>query len=228
MNSIGEEGLVFLIDKDPEWTSFDVVNKIRRTMRIKKVGHAGTLDPLATGLVIVCTGKATRSIESYMGAEKEYTGSIRLGETRPSHDLETQPDAFYEFHHISRDEIIESARQFIGVQQQLPPMYSALKVNGKKLYELARKGKETERKTREITIHEFEITGINLPEIHFRAVVSKGTYLRSLAYDFGRALGTGACLSSLRRTRIGSSDIKDSMTIESWLNWWKSLSAENQ
>lgn len=197
-------------------------------MRIKKVGHAGTLDPLATGLVIVCAGKATRRIESFMGAEKEYTGSIRLGETRPSHDLETEPDAFFAYEHLKTHDINEAAKNFIGVQQQLPPMYSALKVNGKKLYELARKGKETERKTREVCIHEFEITGVELPEIQFRAVVSKGTYIRSLAYDLGRALGSGACLSSLRRTRIGEHHISNSQTIEAWLSSWKSLASENQ
>jgi tRNA pseudouridine55 synthase len=219
-----DESWMFLIDKDIHWTSFDVVNKIRRTMRIKKVGHAGTLDPLATGLVIICAGKATKQIESFMAAEKEYTGSFRLGETRPSHDLETEPDAYYPFAEISREDILNTAIRFTGTQMQLPPMFSALKVDGKKLYELARKGKEAERKPREINISEFEITGIELPEIHFRVVVSKGTYIRSLAYDFGKTLGSGACLSSLRRTRIGQWKIGDARTISEWLEYWKSQS----
>lgn len=224
MESSSEESWMFLIDKDIHWTSFDVVNKIRRTMRIKKVGHAGTLDPLATGLVIVCAGKATKQIDSFMAAEKEYTGSFRLGETRPSHDLETEPDAYFPFAEISREEILNAAIRFKGTQMQLPPMFSALKVDGKKLYELARKGKETERKQREVNISEFEITGIELPEIHFRVVVSKGTYIRSLAYDFGKALGSGACLSSLRRIRIGQWKIGEARTISEWLEYWKSQS----
>lgn len=222
MENIAEESWMFLIDKDLHWTSFDVVNKIRRTMRIKKVGHAGTLDPLATGLVIVCAGKATKQIDSFMTAEKEYTGSFRLGETRPSHDLETEPDAFFPYSDITKEDILDTAIRFTGSQMQLPPMFSALKVDGKKLYELARKGKEAERKPRAINISEFEITGINLPEIQFRVVVSKGTYIRSLAYDFGKALGSGACLSSLRRTRIGEWKISDARTVSEWLEYWKS------
>lgn len=216
-----DESWTFLIDKDLHWTSFDVVNKIRRKMRIKKVGHAGTLDPLATGLVIVCAGKATKQIEHFMAAEKEYTGSIRLGESRPSHDLETEPDKFYPFDHVNEDMILQAANNFLGVQWQLPPMYSALKVEGKKLYELARKGKEAERRPREIEVKEFEITAINLPEIEFRIVVSKGTYIRSLAYDFGKFLDSGSCLSSLRRTRIGSWKTENARTISQWLAWWE-------
>ena len=214
---IPEEGLVFLIDKDPEWTSFDVVNKIRYTLREKKVGHAGTLDPLATGLVIVCAGKATKRIDSFMAAEKEYTGTFLFGQTRPSHDLETEPDAFFDTAHITEQLVMETAKTFIGVQMQLPPMYSALKVNGKKLYELARKGKEAVREPRSVEIKEFEITRIALPEVDFRVVVSKGTYIRSLAYDFGKALHSGACLSSLRRTRIGEWGIRDALRIPDWV-----------
>lgn len=210
----------FLIDKDLHWTSFDVVNKIRRTMRVKKVGHAGTLDPLATGLVIICTGKLTKQIDSLMAAEKEYCGSIRLGETRPSHDLETEPESFFSYSHVNEDLILKTAKEFIGPQTQVPPMYSALKVDGKKLYELARKGKTTKREPRQIEIREFEITGIELPEIFFRVVASKGTYIRSLAFDFGEKLGTGACLSSLRRTGIGSFKIDQAQTIQQWLEWW--------
>lgn len=222
---IPEEGLVFLIDKDPEWTSFDVVNKIRYTLKEKKVGHAGTLDPLATGLVIVCAGKATKRIDSFMAAEKEYTGTFLFGQTRPSHDLETEPDAFFDTGHITEAMVMETAGNFLGVQMQLPPMYSALKVNGKKLYELARKGKEAVREPRSVEIKEFEITRIALPEIDFRVVVSKGTYIRSLAFDFGRALESGACLSALRRTRIGEWEIKNALRIPDWVKLW-SVKAE--
>ena len=225
-----DPSLQFLIDKAPHWTSFDVVNKIRRTMRCKKVGHAGTLDPLATGLVIICTGKATRQIESLMAFEKEYSGTIRLGETRPSQDLETEPDAFFDFSHVDETLVRQTANTFIGQQLQMPPMYSALKVGGKKLYELARKGKTTERQPRQIEIREFEIIRTELPEIHFRVVVSKGTYIRTLAYDFGKKLGTGACLSSLRRTSVGNLKIEQALTIEEWINWWNTRTAlaENQ
>lgn len=225
---IPEEGLVFLIDKDPEWTSFDVVNKIRYTLREKKVGHAGTLDPLATGLVIVCAGKATKRIDSFMAAEKEYTGTFLFGQTRPSHDLETEPDAFFDTAHITEQLVMETAKTFIGVQMQLPPMYSALKVNGKKLYELARKGKEAVREPRSVEIKEFEITRIALPEVDFRVVVSKGTYIRSLAFDFGKALNSGACLSSLRRTRIGEWGIRDALRIPDWVKLWSAKPEERE
>ncbi len=217
---IPEEGLVFLIDKDIHWTSFDVVKKIRVTLREKKVGHAGTLDPLATGLVIVCAGKATKRIDSFMVAEKEYTGTFLLGQTRPSHDLETEPDAFFEISHLTEALIKETAIQFLGPQLQLPPMFSALKVDGKKLYELARKGKEAKLEPRPVDIKEFEITRIELPEIDFRVVVSKGTYIRSLAYDFGKALQSGACLSALRRTRIGEWKLNDALRIPDWVAQW--------
>ena len=225
---IPEEGLVFLIDKDPEWTSFDVVNKIRYTLREKKVGHAGTLDPLATGLVIVCAGKATKRIDSFMAAEKEYTGTFLFGQTRPSHDLETEPDAFFDTAHITEQLVMETAKTFIGVQMQLPPMYSALKVNGKKLYDLARKGKEAVREPRSVEIKEFEITRIALPEVDFRVVVSKGTYIRSLAFDFGKALNSGACLSSLRRTRIGEWGIRDALRIPDWVKLWSAKPEERE
>ena len=217
---IPEEGLVFLIDKDIHWTSFDVVKKIRVTLREKKVGHAGTLDPLATGLVIVCAGKATKRIDSFMVAEKEYTGTFLFGQTRPSHDLETEPDAFFETSHLTEELIRETTLQFLGPQMQLPPMFSALKVDGKKLYELARKGKEAKLEPRPVEIKEFEITRIELPEIDFRVVVSKGTYIRSLAYDFGKALQSGACLSALRRTRIGDWQLNDALRIPDWVAKW--------
>jgi tRNA pseudouridine55 synthase len=223
-----EEGLVFLIDKDLHWTSFDVVKKIRVTLREKKVGHAGTLDPLASGLVIVCAGKATKRIERFMAAEKEYTGTFLLGQTRPSHDLETEPDAFFETAHILEEAILETARQFTGPQMQIPPMFSALKVDGKKLYELARKGKEAKLEPRPVEIKEFEITRIALPEIDFRVVVSKGTYIRSLAFDFGKALNSGACLSALRRTRIGEWPISDALSISDWVERWKKPSTTSE
>lgn len=212
-----EEGALILIDKEANWTSFDVVNKIRYALKIKKVGHAGTLDPLATGLVLVCTGKATKKIELLMAADKEYTGTIRLGATTPSYDLETEPDAHFPFEHIREEAILETATRFLGPQLQMPPLYSALKVAGKKLYELARKGKTAELKPRAIEIKEFEITAIDGADIHFRVVVSKGTYIRSLAYDFGKALHSGAHLAALRRTRVGSFRLSEGCTIPEWL-----------
>jgi len=216
-----EGGFIFLIDKDLNWTSFDVVNKMRYAMKVKKVGHAGTLDPLATGLVIVCAGRATKQIESLVATEKEYTGTFRFGATTPSYDLETEIDAEFPVDHIDSDLIYTTAQNFIGEQMQIPPMYSALKVNGKKLYELARKGKEIEVAARPVEIKEFEITEIRMPEIAFRVVVSKGTYIRSLVYDFGKKCSSGAHLSSLRRTRVGNFKIEDALTIPNWIEWWK-------
>jgi tRNA pseudouridine55 synthase len=221
-----EGGFVFLIDKDLHWTSFDVVKKIRVALREKKVGHAGTLDPLASGLVIVCSGKGTKRIEGLMVTEKEYTGTFRLGVTTPSYDLETEVNAEFPVDHISEEQIHETARKFLGIQQQIPPIFSALKVDGKKLYELARKGKEANPEPREVEIKEFEITGIRMPEVDFRVVVSKGTYIRSLAFDFGKALGSGATLSGLRRTRVGEYKVEDSFTIPQWLDWWESKKQE--
>jgi tRNA pseudouridine55 synthase len=215
----------FCIDKELHWTSFDVVKKIRVAMREKKVGHAGTLDPLATGLVLVCTGKATKTIDSLMGQDKEYTGTIRLGATTPSYDLETEPDALFPTDHITEDQIRAVAASMTGPQLQVPPMFSALKVDGKKLYELARKGKETHREPRSVVISEFEITGIRLPDVDFRVWVSKGTYIRSLAFDFGQACGSGAHLVALRRTRIGNLSVNDARTIPQWLEWWQSEAA---
>lgn len=217
-----EDGFVFLIDKSVGWTSFDVVKKIRNTLRIKKVGHAGTLDPLASGLVIVCSGKGTKQIESFMATEKEYTGTIFLGATTPSYDLETEPDAQYPIEHISMDQVEKTAKSFVGRQDQIPPVFSALKVEGKRLYSLARKGVEVEVKPRPIEIFEFEITRIELPEVDFRVVVSKGTYIRSLAFDFGKALGSGGYLKSLRRTRSGKFSVLDALTIEDWQAEWTS------
>ncbi len=215
---IFEEGKVLLINKPLEWTSFDVVRKIRNLIRIKKVGHAGTLDPLATGLLIVCTGKFTKRINEYMAQEKEYTGSFTLGATTPTYDLESEPVNFKPVEDISEEKIKGATQQFIGEIMQVPPAHSAIKVEGKRVYELARQGKEVKLEPRKITIKEFEITaidpkGIGLPVVYFRVVCSTGTYIRSLANDFGGALGCGAYLSGLCRTRIGDCRLEDAMTI---------------
>lgn len=204
-----KEGQVLLIDKPLEWTSFQVVNKIRWYIRKKfnikkiKVGHAGTLDPLATGLLILCTGKYTKRIETYQGQVKEYTGEITLGATTPSYDMETEVDKTFPTEHITSDLIESTAKTFVGKISQKPPIFSALKKDGKRLYELARAGVETEVKSRTIEIFEFEITKIEGVKVEFRVLCSKGTYIRSLAYDFGKALNSGGYLSVLRRTKIG-------------------------
>lgn len=212
-----KEGQVLLIDKPLNWTSFQVVNKIRWSIRKKfdlrkiKVGHAGTLDPLATGLLILCTGKFTKKIETYQGQAKEYTGTITLGGTTPSYDLESEIDARFEYKHLTDIQIKETTLQFMGDIDQKPPIFSALKKDGKRLYEIARKGETVEIPFRKVRIDAFEITKIDLPNVDFRVVCSKGTYIRSLAYDFGRALGSGAHLSLLRRTKIGDYSVKDAI-----------------
>lgn len=217
-------GEVLLIDKPLEWTSFQAVKKIKyRLPRKIKIGHAGTLDPLATGLLIICTGKQTKQIESYQGQEKEYTGEFTLGNTTPSFDLETEFDQTFPIDHITNEQIHEATKPFLGEIDQFPPIFSALKVNGERLYKSARAGKEVEIKSRKITIHEFEITKIDLPKIEFRVVCSKGTYIRSLANDFGKALESGAHLSSLRRTRIGNYKIEDSYQLEDFIKLIESL-----
>ena len=203
-----------LINKPIEWTSFDAVRKIRNLIRVKKVGHAGTLDPLATGLLIICTGKFTKRISEYMAQEKEYTGSFTLGATTPTYDLESEPLNFKEYSFLTNEKIIETTKGFTGEIMQVPPAHSAIKVNGKRVYELARKGVEVKLEPRKLFIKEFEITEIKLPLVFFRVVCSTGTYIRSLANDFGERLGCGAYLSSLCRTRIGESRLELSMTIE--------------
>ncbi len=219
-----KSGKILLIDKPLQWTSFDVVNKIRYSILKKynlkkfKVGHAGTLDPLATGLLIVCLGKATKSIAQFQSLNKEYTGTITLGATTPSYDLETDIDKKYPIEHLNKQMILEAADNFKGKSLQTPPVYSAIKKNGKKLYEHARKGETVEIKKRPIEIFDFEIIQIDLPEVRFRVKVSKGTYIRSLAYDFGRYLETGGHLSALRRTKIGSFDVNNAMEIKDWLD----------
>ncbi|MGB5941826.1 MAG: tRNA pseudouridine(55) synthase TruB [Leeuwenhoekiella sp.] len=215
-----QSGQVLLFDKPLNWTSFDLVNKarwlIRKKFKIKKikVGHAGTLDPLATGLVIICTGKFTKRIEEFMGQEKEYTGTIQLGATTPSYDLETEINQTFPTDHLTEEKIKAATCQFIGIIQQQPPVFSALKKDGKRLYEFARKGEEVDIPAREVNIREFEITGIDCASVHFRVSCSKGTYIRSLANDFGKALQTGGHLTKLCRTRIGDYQIGDTITIE--------------
>lgn len=217
-------GQVLLFDKPLDWTSFQLVNKvrwlIRKNFKIKKikVGHAGTLDPLASGLLIICTGKATKTIDLIQGQEKEYTGSITLGATTPSYDLETEVDATYPIDHLSEEKIREATNAFLGEIQQYPPVFSALKKDGKRLYEYARSGEEVKISARNVQISEFEITGIEMPKVHFRVVCSKGTYIRSLAHDFGKELGTGGHLSALRRTRIGEHSVKEAHDLDSFIN----------
>ncbi|HEY8388740.1 MAG TPA: tRNA pseudouridine(55) synthase TruB [Parasegetibacter sp.] len=209
-----EAGRVLLIDKPVNWTSFDAVRKIRNLVKIKKVGHAGTLDPLASGLLIICTGKFTKRINEFMAQEKEYTGTFILGAVTPTYDLESEPQGFSDISSVTPDQIHEATRHFSGEILQVPPMHSAIKKDGKRLYEHARKGKTIEVEPRKILIKEFEIISINLPVVHFRVVCSTGTYIRSLANDFGRLLRCGAYLGSLRRTRIGEFKVEDAQTPE--------------
>lgn len=214
-------GKILLIDKPLTWSSFQAVNKIKYTLKRKynlpksfKIGHAGTLDPLATGLLIICTGKFTKKISELQGMIKEYTGTITLGATTPSYDLETEVDKTYPTQHLTEGLIQETTKQFLGEIDQKPPVFSALKKDGKRLYEHARAGEEIEIHPRKVTIHEFEITRTALPEIDFRVVCSKGTYIRSLAYDFGLALNSGAYLSALRRTKIGEFSVENAVGVE--------------
>lgn len=208
------DGKVLLIDKPQHWTSFDVVRKLRHILQIKKIGHAGTLDPLATGLLIVCTGKFTKKINEFMAQQKEYTGHIVLGAVTPTFDLESSPEQPKDFTHLSHQEIINATSQFTGAIQQLPPIYSAIKKDGVALYELARKGTAVELEPRNVTIYSFDITAIELPNVYFKVVCSTGTYIRSLANDFGATLGCGGYLGSLRRTRIGDFDVTNAVDME--------------
>jgi len=207
------DGRVLLMDKPLQWTSFDVVKKIRILTKVSKVGHAGTLDPLATGLLIVCTGKFTKKINEYMAAEKEYSGSFTLGSTTPTYDLESEPVFQSETDHITEEMIKNATAAFTGEIMQVPPAHSAIKKGGTPAYVLARKGKEVKMEPRKITISVFEITNIELPRVDFRVVCTTGTYIRSLAFDFGNALGCGAYLSALRRDRIGEFTVDNAMDI---------------
>lgn len=219
------EGQILLIDKPLTWSSFQAVNKLKYILKRKydlpkkfKIGHAGTLDPLATGLLIICTGKFTKKITEIQAQAKEYTGTITVGATTPSYDLETEVDATFPTEHISEALILETTKQFLGEIAQKPPVFSAIKKDGKRLYEHARAGEEVEIASRKTTIHEFEITRIALPEIDFRVKCSKGTYIRSLAFDFGIALNSGAYLSALRRTKIGDYDVINGVSPEAFEN----------
>lgn len=220
-----EEGEVLLIDKPLRWTSFDVVGKIRNSIKpLKvKVGHAGTLDPLASGLLILCTGKKTKIIDQFQAQEKEYTGTICLGATTPSYDLETEVDQEFDISHITPEQIIKATQQFTGDISQFPPPHSAIKIDGERLYEKARRGEVVEQRPRLVNISTFEITAINMPEISFRVVCSKGTYIRSLAFDFGKALNAGAYLSSLRRTKSGDFSVENSYKVMELVNHIRSL-----
>jgi tRNA pseudouridine55 synthase len=212
------EGTAILIDKPITWTSFDVVNKLRYALKIKKIGHAGTLDPLATGLLILCTGKWTKRIEEFQAQEKEYVGEMILGKSTPSYDSETEPDNEFTIEHIDNELIKNTVPQFIGMVTQIPPIYSAVKVNGKRLYELARKGKTTDIPERIVEIKSFEILAIDLPKITFKVVCSKGTYIRTLVHDFGKAMQSGAYMSALRRTRIGEFKIENAYQLQAFLD----------
>ena len=218
------KGEILFLDKPYDWTSFDVVNKIRCFIKYQlgikkiKIGHAGTLDPLATGLLIICTGAFTKKIDEFQGLEKEYTGTMVLGATRPSFDMETEIDKIFDISGISEEEIHNAVTPFIGNIKQKPPVFSAKKINGERAYESARKGIDLVIESKDIFIKEFEITNINLPEITFRVVCSKGTYIRSLVNDFGEKLNSGAYLSELRRTRIGDYHVKDACNIEQFEN----------
>jgi len=215
-----QAGAVLLVDKPKDWTSFDVVNKIRhklkKRLKVKKikVGHAGTLDPMATGLLIICTGKATKTIQTYQDQPKVYTGTMTLGATTPSFDAETTVDAEYPIDHIDKDLIEQARQQFLGTIQQVPPMFSAIKVDGQPLYKRARKGETIQVQPREVHMYEFEITRVELPEVDFRVRCSKGTYIRALANDFGKTLDSGAYLTALRRTAIGDYQVDDAWQLE--------------
>ena len=219
-----KDGQVLLIDKPFTWSSFQAVNKIKYALKRKyqfsktfKIGHAGTLDPLATGLLIICTGKFTKKIPEIQGQTKEYTGTITVGATTPSYDLETEIDATFPIDHITEDLIRATAQTFEGEIMQKPPVFSAIKKDGKRLYEHARAGEEVEIEARKTTIYEFEITRIALPEIDFRVTCSKGTYIRSLAYDFGKAMQSGGHLRVLRRTKIGDYSVEEALTPEDFV-----------
>lgn len=207
------EGQVLLFDKPLRWTSFDLVRKVRNLIGVSKVGHAGTLDPLATGMLIICTGKFTKKINEFMGMEKEYTGTFTLGSTTATFDLESEPQNFIYTENISEQQIIDATKNFIGNILQMPPQHSAIKKDGKRLYESARQGIEVKIDARPITIKKFTITKIEMPLVYFKVVCSTGTYIRSLANDFGAALNVGAHLSSLCRTRIGEFELKDALNI---------------
>lgn len=228
------EGQIILIDKPLHWTSFQAVNKLKYTLINKaglpkkfKIGHAGTLDPLASGLLIVCTGKFTKRISEIQGQAKEYTGTFYIGATTPSYDLETEIDQTFPTSHINEDLINATVKQFLGEIDQVPPIFSAIKKDGVRLYEHARAGETVEIASRKTFIHEFEITRIALPEVDFRVVCSKGTYIRSLAFDFGKAMESGSHLTVLRRTKIGDYDVKNGVSPEEFVNQMDKISGSD-
>lgn len=214
MELADDPGRILLINKPLHWTSFDVVNKLRHKLKTKKIGHAGTLDPLATGLLIICVGKMTKRIEEFMGQEKEYTGKFILGQSTVSHDLETPVSEQKDISHITPKAIEETAKRFVGSISQLPPQHSAIRIKGKRAYEFAREGKEIELASRQVTVAAFDIVDVRLPEVMFRVICSKGTYIRSLVRDFGNTLQVGAYLAELCRTRIGNFKIEDALTTD--------------
>ena len=223
------EGEVLLFDKPYEWTSFDLVNNVRYFIRNKldypklKIGHAGTLDPLATGLLILCTGKYTKKIDDYQAQEKEYTGTFTIGATTLSFDMEKEVDKTYDYSHVTEELINVAAKKFTGTFQQTPPIFSAVKIKGKRAYDYARNNEEVVIKSKEITISEFEITKINLPEVNFRIVCTKGTYIRALARDFGETLNCGSYLSALCRTRIGEFKLEDAFEVEAFKKMFQEI-----
>ena len=210
-------GEILRIDKPRDWTSFDVVAKVRNAIRVKKVGHAGTLDPLATGLLILATGKATKTLNEIVGRDKEYVGQLRLGETTPSYDGETEPVAGGDASGMDEAHLRRTMAGFVGALEQLPPAYSAVKVDGRRLYESARKGHEVERPARAVVVYEFELLSFDAPDAEFRVRCGKGTYIRSLVHDLGQALGVGAWMTGLRRTAIGDDRIEDAWNLEEFV-----------
>ncbi len=214
-------GQVILIDKPVNWTSFDVVGRVRRLIKVKKVGHAGTLDPLATGLLIICTGKKTKGISDYQAQRKKYTGIITLGKSSPSMDLATEINETILPKNLTDKKIYSVRDKFLGNIEQMPPMFSALKYGGKALYKLARAGKEVERAPRQVEIFSFDITKIDLPDIHFEIACSKGTYIRVIADDFGKEIGCGGVLSLLRRTEIGSYKVDDAVNLDEFTSMFE-------
>ena len=230
--NIFTEGQVLLVDKPLEWTSHDVVAKVRNTLKIKKVGHAGTLDPLATGLLILCTGKFTKRINEYMAREKEYTGTITLGAVTPTYDLESSPEKLQDPSFVTKELIESTLPQFTGAIMQVPPIHSAIKQKGKPVYIMARKGQDVVLEPRPVTISAFEIERMEQQAegliLHFRVVCSTGTYIRSLAHDFGKALGCGGYLSSLRRTRIGEFTVEEARTLPATLEWIQEIKSSER
>tara|TARA_R110002049_G_scaffold305422_1_gene502034 strand:+ start:3394 stop:4089 length:696 start_codon:yes stop_codon:yes gene_type:complete len=225
------EGQVLLIDKPLQWTSFDAVKKIKNSLRKKyqlkkiKVGHAGTLDPLATGLLIICTGKKTKIIESIQSQQKEYTGTIMIGGTTPSYDLETEVDTTYPIDHITEVQMKEVSESFLGDNDQMPPDFSAKKIDGQRAYDIARKGEKPELKTKLIQIYAFDVDTSDFPAVHFRIECSKGTYIRSIAHDFGKALGSGGHLTALRRTKIGDYHVENALAVDDFFESLQTVKA---